>query len=285
MSIILSIQSHVAYGYVGNKIASFSLQRLKHNIININTVQFSNHTGYGDWEGQIFSTEHLSAVWEGVKRRIKCSEISALITGYLGNKNVGSLINNILIDLKQANPDCIYCLDPVFGDVGRGLFVTPELANYYRDHFIGCGDIITPNHFEMNYLTNCENTTIDIIKHSASKLFNQGIKIILVTSYQGIECGNDQIGMIFLTKSETFFVKTPKLSFEQPPNGSGDLVAALFLDKILKKLDYKVALGQLATQVFSIFQATKNSAQRELQIIESQDVIVKQDCDFCVDIY
>jgi pyridoxine kinase len=280
MARILSIQSHVAYGYVGNRVATFALQRLKNDVISINTVQFSNHTGYGEWGGDIFDIHHIQALWEGVKKRIDISSIDAMLTGYLGHESLGIFAEEIAAEIRMKNPKFKYCLDPVFGDVGRNLFVNASLAEFFRDRFIFSGNIITPNHFELNYICQKELNNLIDIKHESERLFSKGIETILVTSYQGKECKSNEIGMVLLRPSEAWLIKTPKLDFKIPPNGSGDLVAALLLDKVIKQVDLKTALEQITHQVYAIFDETRKSNHRELQLINMQDILVSEKSDF-----
>ena len=280
MSCILSIQSHVTYGYVGNRVASFALQRLKNEVITVNTVQFSNHTGYGQWQGDIFSVAHLEAIWQGIKARLPLTAIDGLLTGYLGNDEVAAFIEGIVSELRAENDRFQYCLDPVFGDVGRGVFVKPELAEFFKSHFIFKADVITPNHFEMNYLCQAEMNDVSLLKAKAKVLFTKGIKTILVTSYQGKECEPDEIAMVLLTKEGTWLIKTPRLHFDIAPNGSGDLVSALVMDKILKGINVKDLLEQVTNSVYQIFEETVESNTRELQLIQAQEALVKSKSQF-----
>ncbi len=267
----------MTYGYVGNRVATFTLQRLKNEVITVNTVQFSNHTGYGEWQGDVFEVSHLEAIWQGIKKRVPLEAIDGLLTGYLGNEAVACFIESIAKELRGKNPNFQYCLDPVFGDVGRNLFVKEELALFFRDQFVSKADIITPNHFEMNYLCQSDITDLSMLKANAKTFFEQGIKTILVTSYQGKECLENEIGMVLLTANECWLIKTPKCHFQIPPNGSGDLVSALVIDKALKGLPLKTLLEQVTSQVYKIFVATEQSNERELRLIAAQDELINEE--------
>ena len=280
MANILSIQSHVSYGYVGNRVATFALQRLGHEVITINTVQFSNHTGYGQWQGDIFSKEHIESVWQSIKQRVKIENIDALLTGYLGDVQLGKLAKSIAHEIKESNPDALYCLDPVFGDVGRGIFAKQDLADFFRDTLIHYASLLTPNHFEFDYITRRQNRTIKELSLAAQMMFQSGTKAILITSYQGDEIRPDEIGMVVLMPTEKWLVKTPRITFTTPPNGSGDLVSSLLLDKWLKKLSAKDALAQVTEQIYAVFSKTKSLNQRELAIIQSQTVFDQQNSQF-----
>ena len=166
MKNVLSIQSHVAYGYVGNRAAIFPLQRLGLDASAINTVQFSNHTGYGKWTGEIFSAEHINDIYEGTLERID-GGYDALISGYAGSVAIAKVIVDIAHKERKKNKDFIFSLDPVMGDVGRGFFVNPEVSDYFKESAVKEADILCPNHFEFNFLSSTEVKT----KEKLSQLF------------------------------------------------------------------------------------------------------------------
>ena len=169
MKHILSIQSHVAFGYVGNRSAVFPLQRLSHDVSAINTVQFSNHTGHGKWTGDIFSAKHIEEVYQGIKD-LNLTKIDAVISGYLGSLEIGEAILKIVTEQRQANKDFIFSMDPVMGDVGRGFFVREGVAEFFRDVALKEADILCPNHFEFNFLCSKEVTNIEQAKSAILEL-------------------------------------------------------------------------------------------------------------------
>src|SRR5688572_24371027 len=125
MKKILSIQSHVAYGYVGNRAAVFPLQLLGYDVIAINTVQFSNHTGYGKWTGMVFEDRHIGDIVAGLEENGALDEVDAVLSGYLGDAALGGIVLDAVCRIRAHRPDMIYCCDPVMGDTGRGFFVRP----------------------------------------------------------------------------------------------------------------------------------------------------------------
>ncbi len=152
MTHVISIQSHVAYGYVGNRAAVFPLQRLGLEVTAINTVQFSNHTGYGAFTGDVFSPDHLRNVLDGVESLVGLDGVDAVLSGYMGDEGIGRAVLDSVDRVKQANPEALYCCDPVMGDIGRGFFVREGIPEWMRDHAIARADIVTPNQFELAFL-------------------------------------------------------------------------------------------------------------------------------------
>jgi pyridoxine kinase len=117
---VLSIQSHVAYGHVGNSSAVFPLQRLGIEVWPVHTVQFSNHTGYGEWRGRVFDGQAVEEVVDGITDRGVLGSCDAVLSGYLGSSDIGHAVVQTVGRVRAANPDALYCCDPVIGDVGRG---------------------------------------------------------------------------------------------------------------------------------------------------------------------
>lgn len=182
MKTVISIQSHVAYGYVGNRAAVFPLQRLGCDAIAVNTVQFSNHTGYGEWTGQVFTAEHVADLMDGVAARGVLPTCDALLSGYMGDVGLGRVIVETAARLKAANPRAVYACDPVMGDVGRGFFVRPGLPEFIRDHAVPAADLMTPNQFELEYLTGRTVETLDDALAATAALRERGPRLVLVTS-------------------------------------------------------------------------------------------------------
>lgn len=274
MTHILSIQSHVASGYVGNRAAVFPLQRLGCEVSFINTVQFSNHTGYGHWQGDIFSAEHIQKVINGLWQNGTFKKIDAILSGYQGSVDLGKIIVNTVLQVKTQSPKVIYCCDPVIGDIDRGIYVLPETANFIKTQAIKNADIITPNQFELAYLTNLEiNSSTDVL-NACQLLHKIGPGIILVTSLTYGENNPDHIEMMVSTNNNVWKVQTPRFKFIDNPSGSGDTTAAIFLAHYLKNHDVVTALEHTAAALYAIFKFTHANDSYELRVIEAQDEIV-----------
>src|SRR5689334_9274683 len=158
---ILSIQSLVAYGHAGNSAALFPLQRLGRDVWPVMTVHFSNHTGYGAWRGPLLSSEDVAEVITGVEERGAFASCEAVLSGYQGAEDVGAVILDAVARVKEASPDAIWCCDPVMGDVGRGMFVRPGIPEFMRDRVVPAADVVTPNHFELDFLAGTTSTTLE----------------------------------------------------------------------------------------------------------------------------
>lgn len=272
MKTILSIQSHVAYGHVGNAAAAFPLQRMGLEIIPINTVQFSNHTGYGDWTGQVFTADHIEDILNGLERRGVMDRIDGFLTGYLGDAAIGEII------LKTAKrlPKATWLCDPVMGDVGRGFFTRPGIPEFFKDRAVPAAKTITPNLFELEYLSGKTIETLDDAREACRIVHKIGPEVILLTSLICKETHEDQIQMLVSSKSgEQHIASTPCLPLSPAPNGAGDCTSALFLGHTLMGADIQTALAKTAFSIFKLFEETLKAGSRELALIQSQDFMAR----------
>lgn len=270
MRTVLSIQSHVAMGHVGNAAAVFPLQRLGFEVIPINTVQFSNHTGYGDWEGQIFDPSHIIDLFNGLARRGVFDKIDAVLTGYLGTPELGDAILDMI---KTRLPThALWLCDPVMGDVGRGMFVKPGIPDFFKNAALPRADIITPNQFELEYLSGMTIKTLADAKAACHAVHAMGPKTILVTSLITHETCDGDIQMLASHHNGThYLVTTPRLPLLIAPNGAGDFTSAIFLARHLMGDDLKTALSMTAGAVFALFEETMHAGTRELALIQAQE--------------
>ncbi|HUN11230.1 MAG TPA: pyridoxal kinase PdxY, partial [Rhabdaerophilum sp.] len=193
---ILSIQSHVAYGHVGNASATFPMQRLGVEVWPIHTVQFSNHTGYGAWRGQVFEPTIISELVEGIAERGVLATCDAVLSGYMGAEATGQAILDAARRVKGANPAALYACDPVIGDVGRGIFVRPGIPEFMRDRAVPSADIITPNQFELEFLAGQPATTRAALGRAIDALHAKGPGVVLVTSVQIDETPGDALDLV-----------------------------------------------------------------------------------------
>lgn len=274
MANILSMQSHVAYGYVGNKAAVFPLQRLGNEVININTVQFSNHTGYGTWTGDIMSLEHIDKIFHGLNERGALDNLDAVLTGYMGDSALGEVLLRWLKIIRVKNPNLVYCCDPVIGDVGRGVFVRPGVPEFFAERALSYATVLTPNQFELTHLTGIEINSLQDAQAACKQLHAKGVATVLVTSLTQENKPDSIIEMLVSNQKEQYLIETPRLAMPISPNGSGDMTAALFLAKYLETKNLKESLEYTASAIYAVFQKTLRSNQRELAIIASQDEIV-----------
>jgi pyridoxine kinase len=278
---ILSIQSHVAYGHVGNAAAVFALQRLGHEVWPVHTVQFSNHTGYGGWRGRVFDAELVRDVVEGIAERGALARCDAVLSGYMGDAAIGQAILAAVARVRSANPDALYCCDPVIGDAGQGPFVRPGVADFMRHAAVPAATIVTPNHFELDFLAGATTRTLDQAIAAVDALHRLGPRIVMVTSLRTEETPAEALDLLASDGEGRWRVRTPRL--DVAANGAGDVIAALFLARYLANRSVPEALSLSAASVFGVLARQAETGARELPLIEAQDRLVSPDRRFPVE--
>ena len=271
MTSILSIQSWVAYGHVGNASAIFPLQRLGAEVWGIHTVQFSNHTGYGAWRGQVFGADLIHDCVAGIEERGVLGRCDAVLSGYMGSAEIGTAIRDAARRVKAANPAALWCCDPVIGDVGRGIFVRPGIPEFLRDIALPEADIITPNQFELEWLTGRAVVTLDDAKQAIAALQARGPRCVLVTSLHLDDTPEGEIGMLAGEGGRFWRLSTPMLPVSV--NGAGDAIAALFLFHRLRG-GADAALSAAASSIFGLLRRTAEAGSREILTVPAQEEFV-----------
>lgn len=278
---VLSIQSHVAFGHVGNASAVFPMQRLGVEVWPIHTVQFSNHTGYGSWKGRVFDGQAIDELVEGIAERGVLPKCDGVLSGYMGSADIGTAILGAVRRVKDASPRALYCCDPVVGDVGRGIFVRPGVPEFMREQAVPAADIITPNQFELEHLAGREATTLAGAKQAVAAVHALGPKIILVTSLHTEETPADALDLIASDGEAVFRVRTPKLSLNV--NGAGDAIAALFFVHYLDTRSVAEALDRAAASVYGVLKQTVEAGSREILTVAAQEEFVTPSHRFVVE--
>ncbi|HPF81789.1 pyridoxal kinase PdxY [Nostocoides australiense] len=278
MTTIVSIQSAVAYGHVGNSAAVFPMQRLGVEVWPVYTVNFSNHTGYGAWKGPLIAADDVRAVITGMEERDAFGEVDAVLSGYQGGNEIGGVIIDAVARVKAANPSAIYACDPVMGNAKSGCFVHPDIPILLREKVVPVADLITPNQFELGFLTHTEPETLEDTLASVDKAREMGPSTVLVTSVLRPDRPEDTIEMLAVHGDEAWLVQTPHIPFKV--NGSGDVTAALFTAHLLDSGRADDALARTVSSVYAVLKRTFESGRRELQLVQSQEEIAHPAMEF-----
>jgi pyridoxine kinase len=278
---LLSIQSHVVYGHVGNSAAVFPLERLGCEVWPIHTVQFSNHTGYGAWTGQVFDADAIRALVDGVAARGVLPFCDGVISGYLGTADLGVAVLEAVAKVRAAKPAARYCCDPVIGDDGRGIFVRADIPQFIRHQALPVADIVTPNHFELDYLAGRSTRTLKDARAAVASLHALGPKTVLVTSLQVEETPHDSIDLLASDRTGQYLLRTPKLPMSA--DGAGDVIAALFFFHLLEHNSAAEALSRSASSVFGLLKRTLEAGAREMQLVAAQEELVHPSRKFSVE--
>jgi pyridoxine kinase len=269
---LISIQSHVAYGHVGNSAAVFALQRLGCEVWPVHTVQFSNHTGYDAWKGEVFAAERISEVIDGIADLGVLGACDGVLSGYIGAVETGEAILAAVGKVKAANPNASYCCDPVIGNRARGAFVRPGIAEFMRERALPAAGVVTPNHFELDRLAGRETRSLAAILSAIDDTHARGPRAVLVSSVRSDATPADSLDVIASDASGCYLVRTPLLA--TPANGAGDLIAALFFLRYLRSGSVADALAAATSSVFGLLRRTCEAGACETALIAAQDELV-----------
>ncbi len=273
---ILSIQSHVSYGHVGNSAAVFPLQRLGHEVWPVYTVNFSNHTGYGQWGGSPIPASEVTAIISAMEQRGALAQVDVVLSGYQGGTDIADAILDAVARVKAANPNATYTCDPVMGNAKSGCFVNPAIPELLRERVVPKADLVTPNQFELGYLAGMQVQTLEETLKAVDAVMAMGPRAVLVTSVFRPDAAPGTIEMLAADANGAWLVTTPHLPFKA--NGSGDVTAALFTAHYSQHFgamgSAKLALERTKASMFELLDLTHRSGQRELQLVQAQESYV-----------
>lgn len=266
---VLSVQSTVAYGHVGNAAAAFPLQRLGHEVWPVNTVNYSNHPGYGGYVGGIYRAGDVADILAAIEARGAFERCDAVLTGFMGSADIGREVLAAIGRIKEANPEALFVLDPVMGDAERGIYVAEGLPRFFREEAMAKADIIVPNVFELAHLTGRTIKDIETAANAAQSLMREeGPSMVVVTGLRH----ESEISVLLVTDGQAWQATTPLVNI--PSWGAGDAFAALFLGSYFNLHDARAAVVRAVSSIYGLFVATETLNADALALIEGQKEIV-----------
>mmetsp|Transcript_33707 Transcript_33707/g.88630 ORF Transcript_33707/g.88630 Transcript_33707/m.88630 type:complete len:310 (+) Transcript_33707:18-947(+) len=270
---VISIQSHVVFGAAGNSAAVFPMRRLGVDVWPINTVQFSNHTQYGQWEGLPTPTEQISLLAKGIEAIGGLERVNAVLSGYLGTPEQGDQVLDVVQRVKRVNPEAIYICDPVMGHPAKGCVVPDGVQQHHRELSATAADLLCPNVLELGIMTNSElKSPTDVLNAARQLLAKGGCRLVLVKhlAHAGL-APNDAFEMLLVSRNEAWHVQTPLLPFSKAPVGVGDMTSALMTVGLLHGRTPRAALEHTASAYYEVMRVTSEADQYELQLVAAQD--------------
>jgi pyridoxine kinase len=264
---VISIQSQVAYGHVGNSAAVFPMQIRGIDVIAVPTTLLSNRPGYPTIRGRILDADLVADLLVGIEERGAIDSCQIVLSGYLGSPPIAGVVIEFVTRAKANNPKLIYCCDPVLGDSDPGLFVHAEIPPIFRDSLCPLADIITPNHFELEWLCGAKATTIDEVVKSARALSARGPSTVVVTGAQLADTPEDRVDTVAIEGSSVWRLSTPRLPIR--PFGTGDLFSSLFVSSLVLGSDTRGALEDAVSATFAVLERTLAAGTEEMRIVES----------------
>jgi pyridoxine kinase len=281
--VILSIQSSLTRGYVGNSAAVFTLQRLGCEVCPLNTVTLSNHPGYGRLRGRTATAVELQELIEGLDEQQWLEDCRAVLSGYLGAAANGEVVLDAVARVKASNPKALFCCDPVMGDRVEGLYVDQEIVAFFLTQAPKWADILTPNQFELEVYAGRPLRTMVDLSSAARSLISETQMLVIVTSVLVDDLPPNSISTVALSSESGWRVTTPLVP-EFHAKGTGDVLTAMFLAHYLAGHPIPVALSNSVSSLFSIIESTASKGAKELSLLAAQNVIANPPHNFVAEI-
>ncbi len=269
MKQVLSIQSFVASGRVGNRAAAFVLERLGIEVVTVPTVFLAHHPGHGPPAALPVAARDVAELLCGLARSGRLRTIDAMLTGYLGDAATGEAVLGFLAGLRGEGRSPLWLCDPVMGDDGRGFFVRPGLPELFRDRAVPAADVVTPNRFELEWLTGLPVRTRAEALLAARRLHDLGPALVVATSLPAT--APDRLGVLWSEPGRAFWIETPRLACTTA--GAGDLFAARLLVEIIRGSRPAEALSRTVSATFAVLEETARTGADELALVAAQDAL------------
>jgi pyridoxine kinase len=268
---LLSIQSSVAYGHVGNSAAVPALQALGIEAWPVDTVTLAHHPGHGAWRGRVTEPAELSTLIEGLAAVGALDRCDGVLSGYLGDACQGPVLLDAVARVKAARPAALYCCDPVMGERDKGFYVRPGVPEFLRDRALPRADLLMPNLFELGWLVGREIDDIEGAREAARSLLARGPRLVVVKGPTRTAHGRPRIGALAVTARSAWRVETPLV--DAPASGAGDLFAALFLGRHLRSRDPARALEHAVAAVHGVLTRTAADGTDELALVATRGLL------------
>lgn len=264
---VISIQSQVAFGHVGNSAAVFPMQSFGIDVRAVPTALLSNRPGYPTVRGRILDAGLVGELLKGLEERGAVEGCRVLLSGYLGSAENASVVAGFVTRAKKRNPSLLYCCDPVIGDAERGIYVAPGLPELFRDALCPSADIVTPNQFELGWLTGRQIRTFRDLVGAARTLAGGRSATVLVTGVQLWDTPRDEVATFAMDGSSVWSVTTPKLRVA--PSGTGDLLTALYVALMIKGDTVDCALRNAVSATYAIIKDAADAGSTEMRVVAS----------------
>jgi pyridoxine kinase len=269
---VLSIQSSVAYGRVGNRAAVPVLERLGHDVWPVDTVAFSNHPAHGSFRGRVVPAAEIAALVEGLATRGVFGRCDAVLSGYLGDPATAAVVADAVARVRSASSRALYCCDPVIGEVGRGVYVRAGIPEAFRDRLVPLADIVTPNPFELELLTGVAPTTLEAAYAATRALVLRGPGLVVATGLRPTDAPGE-LAVLAATRDSAWLIRHPRRVVRVW--GTGDAFAALFLGAYLARRDSRAALEHAVAALDEVLAVAEAKDADELPLVATQDALVR----------
>lgn len=263
--LVISIQSQVVHGHVGNSAAVYPMQAAGLEVAAVPTTLLSNHPHYPTMRGRILESDLVADLLLGVEERELPQAAAAVVTGYMGSAANASAVVEFLRRARRLNPDILHICDPVIGDDDLGVFVADGLIERFRDELTPLADVVTPNQFELGLLVGERPDTIDTLEAAAQRLISRGTGRVVVTGCVLADTRVGEVETVAIEGRRVWRTSIPRLPVR--PSGTGDLFTACLTASLLGGASLAGAAARATADVERVLQRTRDAGAYEMRLI------------------
>lgn len=259
---LVSVQSQVVYGSVGNSVAVPALQACGLNVAAVPTVMLSNTPHYPSIHGGAVPIDWFSGYLQDLLARGALRRARAILAGYLGSPAQAAVLARWIDRVRAERPRIQVLIDPVIGDHDHGIYVDPGLIDAYRQHLLPRADGLTPNGFELACLTGQRADDPEAVICAARRLLTGRTGWVVVTSAAPGACAPDELRVAVVTRNGHRVITHPRIP--AAPKGTGDLFSAMLTARLLAGASVFEAAERASDQVIAAVQRTHRAQCAEL---------------------
>jgi pyridoxine kinase len=274
---VLSIQSHTVYGHVGNSAAILPLQRQGIEVWPLPAAVLSFHNGHGKPAIRFTPGEEVRALVAALAAAGPLAQCDALLTGWLGSASAAGAVLECWAIVRKASPAALWLCDPVLGETGEGLYVPLDLAETIRDRLVPEADVITPNQFELEWLTGQRIDSLDSALVALRAGLAMGPRIVVCTSVRRKDGEPGRLESMVATADGVWSASVPELT--RQIYGAGDMFSALMLARLLHGKSPKKAMAFASAAVYGVLKASVAAGSVEPLVVAAQDEFVRPSFD------
>lgn len=262
--LVISIQSQVVHGHVGNSAAVYPMQALGVNVAAVPTTLLSNHPRYPTVRGRVLEASLIADLLVGIEERGLVDRAAVLVTGYLGSKANAEIVADFAVRARARNPKLVYLCDPVLGDDGQ-VYVAADIVEVVRTRLVPAASFMTPNQFELELLSGFSAQDASGMIAASRALALHGTAGVIATGCTLADTQAGQVETILCSHGRLKRFATPRLPIR--PCGTGDLLCGLIAAHLARGDDIAAAVGAAVDATFAVLARTQAQASEEMSLV------------------
>jgi pyridoxine kinase len=269
LPLVVSIQSQVAYGHVGNSAAALPMRACGVEVVEVPTTLLSNHPHYPTMRGRILDPELVADLLAGLVERGVHARAALILSGFLGHAGTAAAVADFVRTARTANPGLTYACDPVMGDADIGFFAAEPLRAAFAATLVPLADLILPNAFELAALAGRPVEAPEDVDPARRAL---GLPAVVATSVP-VPGHPDRLATVASTAEGATIVEVQRLPVR--PAGTGDLLAGLVAARLALGAPLPQAVARAVRGVAAALALTPDSPWAEMPVAAALSAIVE----------